>query len=234
MLEVDNLVVRYGPFLACDRISLNVRPGEIVGIIGPNGAGKSSIARSIVGFVKPAAGDIRFLGQSIVGTPSHHLIRSGLSLVPEGRGLFALMSVEENLLMGGDALPSQERRKTLMARCYDLFPMLKQRRRQMAGTLSGGQQQMVAVAIGLMGDPKLCIFDEPSLGLAPIVIQQIGETLQAMRKLDLTVLLIEQNAKLTSTVADRIYVVAAGLIQFHDTPQKLLQNPEVLEKFLSA
>lgn len=234
MLEVDNLVVRYGPFLACDRISLNVRAGEIVGIIGPNGAGKSSIARSIVGFVKPAGGDIRFLGQSIAGTPTHQLIRTGLSLVPEGRGLFAQMSVEENLLMGGYALPSQERRKSLMSRCYDLFPMLKQRRRQMAGTLSGGQQQMVAVAIGLMGDPKLCIFDEPSLGLAPIVIQQIGETLQAMRKLDLTVLLIEQNAKLTSTVADRIYVVSAGRIQFHDTPQKLLQNPEVLEKFLSA
>jgi branched-chain amino acid transport system ATP-binding protein len=234
MLEVDNLVVRYGPFLACDSISLNVKQGEIVGIIGPNGAGKSSIARAIVGFVKPAAGHIRFLGQSIVGTPTHHLIRSGLSLVPEGRGLFAQMSVEENLLMGGYSLPSQERRKTLLARCYDLFPMLKQRRRQMAGTLSGGQQQMVAVAIGLMGDPKLCIFDEPSLGLAPIVIQQIGETLQAMRKLDLTVLLIEQNAKLTSTVADRIYVVAAGRIQFHDTPQKLLQNPDVLEKFLSA
>ena len=234
MLEVDNLVVRYGPFLACDSISLNVRSGEIVGIIGPNGAGKSSIARSIVGFVKPAAGGIRFLGQSIVGTPTHHLIRSGLSLVPEGRGLFAQMSVEENLLMGGYSLQSQERRKTLLARCYDLFPMLKQRRKQMAGTLSGGQQQMVAVAIGLMGDPKLCIFDEPSLGLAPIVIQQIGQTLQAMRKLDLTVLLIEQNAKLTSTVADRIYVVAAGLIQFHDTPPKLLQNPEVLEKFLSV
>lgn len=234
MLDVRDLVVRYGPFLACDRISINVKPGEIVGVIGPNGAGKSSIARAIAGLVQPASGSIHFLGKSIIGVPSHLLIRSGLSLVPEGRGLFSQMSVEENLLMGGYSLTSQERRRELMARCYDLFPILKQRRRQIAGTLSGGQQQMVAVAVGLMGDPKLCIFDEPSLGLAPIVIQQIGETLQAMRKLDLTVLLIEQNAMLASTVADRIYVVSAGLIQFHDTPQQLLRNPEVLEKFLSA
>ncbi|MES2534374.1 MAG: ABC transporter ATP-binding protein [Pseudomonadota bacterium] len=234
MLDVHDLVVRYGPFLACDRISINVKPGEIVGVIGPNGAGKSSIARAIAGLVQPASGSIHFLGQPIIGVPSHLLIRSGLSLVPEGRGLFSQMSVEENLLMGGYSLTSQQRRKELMERCYDLFPILKQRRRQIAGTLSGGQQQMVAVAVGLMGDPKLCIFDEPSLGLAPIVIQQIGETLQAMRKLDLTVLLIEQNAKLASTVADRIYVVSAGLIQYHDTPQQLLQNPEVLEKFLSA
>jgi branched-chain amino acid transport system ATP-binding protein len=234
MLEVRELVVQYGPFLACERISISVKPGEIVGVIGPNGAGKSSIARAIAGLVKPASGKIEFLGRSIVGTPSHLLIRSGLSLVPEGRGLFAQMSVDENLLMGGYSLTSQERRKDLMARCYDLFPILKERRRQLAGTLSGGQQQMLAVSVGLMGDPKLCIFDEPSLGLAPIVIQQIGETLQAMRKLDLTVLLIEQNAKLASTAADHIYVVSAGMIQFHDTPDRLLQNPDVLEKFLSA
>jgi branched-chain amino acid transport system ATP-binding protein len=234
MLEVRDLVVRYGPFLACDRISISVKLGEIVGVIGPNGAGKSSIARAVAGLVTPTSGDIEFLGQSIVGTPSHLLIRRGLSLVPEGRGLFPQMSVEENLLMGGYSLANQERRKDLMARCYDLFPILKQRRRQFAGTLSGGQQQMVAVSVGLMGDPKFCIFDEPSLGLAPIVIQQIGETLNAMRKLDLTVLLIEQNAKLASTVADHIYVVSAGLIQYHDTPDRLLQNPDVLEKFLSA
>ena len=144
------------------------------------------------------------------------------------------MSVEENLLIGGYSLTSHERRKALMERSYDLFPILKQRRRQIAGTMSGGQQQMVAVAMGLMGDPKLCIFDEPSLGLALIVIQVISEALQAMRKLGLTVLLIEQNAKLAGTVADRIYIVSAGLIQYHNTPQELLQNPEVLEKFVSA
>ncbi len=234
MLEIRDLVVRYGAFLACDRITLNVEAGEIVGIIGPHGAGKSSIARAITGLVKPRNGLISFLGQSIGGVPTHSLIRRGLSLVPEGRGLFPQMSIEENLLMGGYALTSLQRRQELMTRCYDLFPILKERRRQLAGTLSGGQQQMVAVSVGLMGDPKLCIFDEPSLGLAPIVIQQIGETLQALRKMDLTVLLIEQNAVLASSVADRIYVVSAGRVQYHDTPAQLLRNPEVIEKFLSA
>lgn len=234
MLEIKDLVVRYGPFLACDSVSIHIRPGEIAGVIGPNGAGKSSIVRAVVGLVKPASGEIRFLEQSIVGIAPHLLIRRGLSVVPEGRGLFPYMSVEENLLMGGYSLRRPVRRKALIERCYELFPIMKQRRHQIAGTMSGGQQQMVAVSVGLMGDPKLVIFDEPSLGLAPIVIQQIGETLQAMRKLDLTVLLIEQNAKLASTVADHIYVLSAGRIQYHDTPEALLANPDVLEKFLSA
>jgi branched-chain amino acid transport system ATP-binding protein len=234
MLEISNLVVRYGPFLACNDISMCVKQGEIVGVIGPNGAGKSSIVRAVAGLVKPAAGSIHFLGQSIVGVQPHLLIRKGLSLVPEGRGLFPYMSVEENLMMGGYSLTSRQRHNALMERSYDLFPILKQRRRQVAGTMSGGQQQMLAVAIGLMGDPKLCIFDEPSLGLAPIVTQVIGEKLQSMRQLGLTVLLIEQNAKLAETVADRIYIVSAGLIQYHNTPQELLKNPEVLEKFVSA
>jgi branched-chain amino acid transport system ATP-binding protein len=234
MLEIKDLVIRYGPFLAVDAVSLNVQAKEIVGLIGPNGAGKSSIARAVGGLVRPAAGSVHFLGQPITETPVHERIRRGLSLVPEGRGLFAQMSVEENLLMGGQSLTSHTRRRELMDRCYQLFPMLKDRRQQIAGTMSGGQQQMLAVSMGLMGDPTLCIFDEPSLGLAPIVIQQIGETLQAMRKLDLSVFLIEQNAKLASTVADRIYVISAGRIQYHDTPARLSANPEVLEKFLSA
>jgi len=234
MLEIRDLVIRYGPFLACDAISISVPQGAIVGVIGPNGAGKSSIARAVASLVKPTSGSISFQGESIVGVPPHMLIRRGLSLVPEGRGLFPHMSVEENLLMGAYSLKSEQRREELLARCFDLFPILKTRRQQLAGTMSGGQQQMVAVSVGLMGDPKLCIFDEPSLGLAPIVIQQIGETLQALRKMDLTVLLIEQNAKLASTVADHIYVVSAGRVQYHDTPRVLLDNPDVLEKFLSA
>lgn len=234
MLEINNLVIRYGPFLAVDNVSLDVKANEIVGLIGPNGAGKSSIARAIGGLVRPTQGSISFLGQTITDQPPHALIKMGLSLVPEGRGLFAQMSVEENLLMGAYSLERDDRRRELMDRCYQLFPILKDRRHQIAGTMSGGQQQMLAVSVGLMGDPKFCIFDEPSLGLAPIVIQQIGETLQAMRKLDLAVLLIEQNSKLASTVADRIYVLSAGRIEYHDTPAKLAANPEVLEKFLSA
>jgi branched-chain amino acid transport system ATP-binding protein len=234
MLDIKNLVIRYGPFLAVDDVSLHVKPNEIVGLIGPNGAGKSSIVKAIGGLVRPSQGEVRFLDRTITEVPSHALIQLGLSIVPEGRGLFPQMSVEENLLMGAYSLALPERRRDLMDRCYQLFPILKDRRHQIAGTMSGGQQQMLAVSVGLMGDPKFCIFDEPSLGLAPIVIQQIGETLQAMRKLDLAVLLIEQNAKLASTVADRIYVLSAGRIEYHDTPAKLAANPEVLEKFLSA
>lgn len=234
MLEVRNLEIRYGPFLAVDSVSLEVRQGEIVGVIGPNGAGKSSVVRAITGLVRPSAGSVMFLGQSTLDAPVHELIRRGLSLVPEGRGLFPMMSVEENLLMGGYSLTDRARRDELMASCFELFPILKERRNQLAGTLSGGQQQMVAVSVGLMGDPKFCIFDEPSLGLAPIVIQQIGETLQKMRQLKLTVLLIEQNAMLASSVADRIYIMSAGRVQYHDTPDRLMKNPEVIEKFLSA
>jgi branched-chain amino acid transport system ATP-binding protein len=217
-----------------DGISLKVAAGEIVGLIGPNGAGKSSLARAIGGLVTPSGGAIGFLGQPLAGVAAHERIRRGLSLVPEGRGLFAQMSVEENLMMGGYTLPSKARMAEAMARCFELFPILKDRRRQIAGTMSGGQQQMVAVAVGLMAEPKLCIFDEPSLGLAPIIIEQIGSTLNAMRKLGLTVLLIEQNSRLTSAVADRIYIMAAGSIRYHDTPAALMQNPEVLETFLSA
>lgn len=234
MLEVSHLSVRYGPFLALDGISMKVAAGEIVGLIGPNGAGKSSLARAISGLVTPSSGSIVFEGQALEDTAVHERIRRGLSLVPEGRGLFAQMSVEENLMMGGYILYSKARIAKALERCYELFPILKDRRRQIAGTLSGGQQQMVAVAVGLMAEPKFCIFDEPSLGLAPIIIEQIGTTLQAMRKTGLTVLLIEQNAKLTSAVADHIYIMAAGSIRFHDTPAALMKNPEVIETFLSA
>lgn len=234
MLDVDHLSVRYGPFLALDGISLKVAAGEIVGLIGPNGAGKSSLARAIGGLVTPSGGAITFDGQALTDIAAHERIRRGLSLVPEGRGLFAQMSVEENLMMGGYTLPSKARIAQAMERCFEMFPILRDRRRQIAGTLSGGQQQMVAVSVGLMAEPKFCIFDEPSLGLAPIIIEQIGVTLQAMRKIGLTVLLIEQNAKLTGAVADHIYIMAAGSIRFHDTPAALMKNPEVLETFLSA
>jgi branched-chain amino acid transport system ATP-binding protein len=234
VLEVQDLEIRYGPFLAVDRISLRVDQGEIVGIIGPNGAGKSSVVRAISGLVKPTFGSISFLGRSTLNAPVHELIRRGLSVVPEGRGLFPQMSVEENLLMGGYPLSDRARHDELMGSCLELFPILKERHNQLAGTLSGGQQQMLAVSVGLMGDPRLCIFDEPSLGLAPIVIEQIGETLKKMKTLELTVLLIEQNAMLASSVADRIYIMSAGRIQYHDTPERLMRDPEVIEKFLTA
>ena len=154
--------------------------------------------------------------------------------MPEGRGLFPQMAVEENLQMGGYSLRSPEEVGRRTERCYALFPILQERRRQLAGTLSGGQQQMLAVSIGLMSNPEFCVLDEPSLGLAPIVIQTIGETLKSMREEGLTVLLVEQNARLTCNVADRIYVMQSGRIRYHDSPERLFENQEVLESFLSV
>jgi branched-chain amino acid transport system ATP-binding protein len=234
MLEIDGLVVRYGPFLALDGVSLRVGAGEIIGLIGPNGAGKSSLVRTVGGLVQPAAGSVRFKGQPIDGVAAFQRIALGLSIVPEGRGLFAQMSVLENLQMGGYSLVSPQEMASRLDRCFSLFPILAARRRQLAGTLSGGQQQMLAVSVGLMSNPDLCILDEPSLGLAPIVIQQIGETLKSMRDAGLTVLLVEQNARLTCDVASRIYVMQSGQIRYHDTPERLFRNQEVLESFLSV
>lgn len=234
MLEVSRLVVRYGGFLALGGVSLNVRKGEIVGLIGPNGAGKTSLVRAIGGLLEPASGDIRFKGEPLNSVPPHKRIDLGLSIVPEGRGLFAQMSVEENLRMGGYSLKQTSGMRERMQRCFQLFPILEERRRQFAGTLSGGQQQMLAVSIGLMSQPDFCILDEPSLGLAPIVINAIGDTLKSMREVGLTVLLVEQNAKLTCDVADRIYVMQSGEIRYEDSPQRLFRNPEVVESFLSV
>jgi branched-chain amino acid transport system ATP-binding protein len=234
MLDVSSLTVTYGAFLALNRINMRVEKGEIVGVIGPNGAGKTSLARCISGLVRPTAGTITFEGKSLAGIATHRRIDLGISLIPEGRGLFPQMSVDENLLMGGYPLNSPKAVTQCMDDCFNLFPVLKDRRHQLAGTLSGGQQQMLAISMGLMPTPKLCIFDEPSLGLAPIVIQEIGQRLKALRERGLTVLLIEQNARLTCDVADRIYIMSAGVFRYEDTPAKLFQNEEVIETFLSA
>ena len=234
MLQVADLTVRYGPFLALDGVSLTVARGEIVGLIGPNGAGKSSLLRAIAGLVQPSGGSIALKGRSLLAFESFERVREGVALAPEGRGLFPNMSVEENLLMGAYTVQDPARVRQNMERVFSLFPILRDRHRQLGGTLSGGQQQMLAIGAGLMGNPELCMFDEPSMGLAPIVIGEITQTLQSLRQAGLTVLLAEQNAKLASEVADRIYILQVGRIRFHDTPQKLLENPEVVETYLSV
>jgi branched-chain amino acid transport system ATP-binding protein len=228
-LELSDITVRYGPFLAVDRVSLRVDAGEIIGLVGPNGAGKSSLVKAIGGSVVPTAGRIAFLGETLAGVPTHLRIARGISIVPEGRGLFANMSVEENLLMGGYPLAHKGQIALNIGRSFALFPILAERRRQAAGTLSGGQQQMLAICVGLMSDPKLLVLDEPSLGLAPIVVAEIGRTLRGLREKNLTVLLVEQNAKLTCSVADRIYILGAGTVQHHDAADRILANPAVLE-----
>jgi len=234
MLEIKDLTIRYGNFLAVNSVSISVGKGQITALIGPNGAGKSSIVRAIGGLNSFESGQVSFLNENLSNVKPHLRIVKGLSIVPEGRGLFPRMSVEENLMMGAYSLQNKALFQDLMDRNFALFPILKERRHQLVGTMSGGQQQMVAVAVGLMSDPRLCIFDEPSLGLAPIVIEQIGEALISLKKQELTVFLVEQNASLTTKVADEIYVLSAGEVKFHDTPANLMNNKEVLETFLSA
>jgi branched-chain amino acid transport system ATP-binding protein len=229
MLELSGITVRYGPFLAIDNISLHVDAGEIVGLVGPNGAGKSSLVKTVGGVVRPVTGRVVFAGRDLAGVPTHERIGLGISVVPEGRGLFANMSVEENLLMGGYPLAGKAQMAANIERSFALFPILAERRWQAAGTLSGGQQQMLAVCVGLMSDPKLLVLDEPSLGLAPIVIGEIGRTLRRLREEKLTVLLVEQNAKLTCSVADRIYILGAGTVQHHDAADRIMANPKILD-----
>jgi branched-chain amino acid transport system ATP-binding protein len=233
MLDVEALVIKYGPFLALDGVDVNVGEGEIIGVIGANGAGKSSLLRAIAGLVPAESGRVVFKGKALGAEPPDQRNRMGIALVPEGRGLFPRMSVEENLMMGGYPLPERKRMAPNMHRCFDLFPVLRERRRQLAGTLSGGQQQMLAVAMGLMSEPQLLILDEPSLGLAPIVIGEIGERLKALRSAGTTILLAEQNANLTGNITDRIYVLQTGRVRYHDKPDVLFKMPEVAESFLS-
>src|SRR6476660_4496237 len=234
MLEVDRLVVQYGSFLALDGINLKVDRGEVVGLIGANGAGKSSLLRSIAGLVLPTSGRILFSNIPLDTQPPHDRTRLGISLVPEGRGLFPRMSVEENLKMGGYPLDDRRQMRANMAWCYELFSVLRERRHQLAGTLSGGQQQMLALSMGLMSNPKILLLDEPSLGLAPIVIQEICDRLKELKaEGKTTVLLAEQNANMTGNIADRIYVLQTGRIRYHDKPEVLFKNPEVAESFLS-
>ncbi len=232
MLEIASLTVRYGPFLAVDRLSIAIGAGEIVGIVGPNGAGKSSIVKVLGGLVKPVEGTAAFDGRDLLGLPAHERIGLGISIVPEGRGLFPRMSVEENLIVAGDTLNSRPQRSSNIERCFELFPILEERRRQPAGTLSGGQQQMVALAMGLMSGPRLLVLDEPSLGLAPIVIGEIGKALRKLRSDGLTVALFEQNARLTCSVASRIYLLARGCVHHHGEAQDLLQNQELIEQLI--
>jgi branched-chain amino acid transport system ATP-binding protein len=232
MLEIGDLTIRYGPFLAVDHLAISVGAGEIVGVVGPNGAGKSSIVKAVGGLVLPKSGRLVFDGQDLQNVPTHKRVAMGISIVPEGRGLFPRMSVEENLVIAGDPLSDRPRTARNIERCYAMFPILKERRWQAAGTLSGGQQQMVAVSMGLMSDPRLLILDEPSLGLAPIVIGEIGKALRLLGQQGLTVALFEQNAKLTCSVADRIYILASGSVRHHDRAADLLNNPEILDHLM--
>jgi branched-chain amino acid transport system ATP-binding protein len=234
LLAIEGLVARYGPIEALKGVDLTVDEGEIVTLIGANGAGKSTLLMAVSGVVRAAAGRIRFDGADLRGIAPHVIARSGIAHVPEGRHVFPRMTVEENLNMGAMGAATDVI-ATEMARAYELFPVLAERRRQRAGTLSGGEQQMLAIARALMARPRLLLLDEPSLGLAPLMVKRIFGAIQdinAERKT--TVLLIEQNANQALRIASRAYVLAQGRMVLSGSSAELLHNPDVRAAYLEG
>ena len=230
MLKIENLNVSYGGINAVRDVSFSVKEGTIATLVGANGAGKSSILRSISGVVTPKSGSIRFLDTEIVGMSTEKIVSAGITLVPEGRRLFPDLTVLENIKIGAylrkDSLDND------IAWVYDLFPRLKERSWQMAGTLSGGEQQMLAVGRALMSRPKLLMMDEPSLGLAPLIVQDIFKIIKEINKMGVTILLIEQNANMALKTADYGYVLETGRISLSGTGAELLENEEVKKAYL--
>jgi branched-chain amino acid transport system ATP-binding protein len=232
LLALAAVQAGYGDFQALFDITLNVTAGSVVTLIGANGAGKSTTLRVISGMLRPSAGAVRFRGQDIAGVKAHEMVERGISHVPEGRQLFPYMSVEENLALGAYVSRSRARIAELMAEQFELFPKLKERRKQIAGTLSGGEQQMVAIARGLMAQPSLLLLDEPSLGLAPIVVEEVFERIRRVARGGVTVLLVEQNVVDGLALADFGYVVENGAVVLSGPPRELLANERVRAAYL--
>jgi len=232
LLEMKNVAAFYKDFQALFDITLIVPPGEIVALIGANGAGKTTILRVISGLLRPRQGNLRFEGEDISKTPPHRTVEHGISHVPEARQLFPHMSVEENLTLGAYIARCRPKLKELMEQEFELFPRLKERRKQMAGTLSGGEQQMVAIARALMSQPKLLLLDEPSLGLAPKVTEEVLTRVQQVAKSGVTVLLVEQNVVDGLSISNRGYVVENGAITLEGSSKELLANEQVRAAYL--
>jgi branched-chain amino acid transport system ATP-binding protein len=232
LLQLQHLEVAYGGIAAVKGIDLAVAKGELVCLIGANGAGKTSTLKAIAGLVAVAADLIRYDGAPIGGMRSFELVRRGLALVPEGRGVFGQLTVEENLAMGAYVRSDAAAVRQDLARVYSLFPRLAERRNQSAGTLSGGEQQMLAIGRALMSRPKMLLLDEPSMGLAPLMVQKIFETIQAVAKEGVTILLVEQNARLALEVSNRGYVMETGLITLSGPARELLMDPKVRAAYL--
>ena len=233
MLSVRDLHVSYGAIKAVRGISFDIKQGEIVTLIGANGAGKSTTLNTVAGLIRPDSGSIEFKGQSIVGVKSHKVVERGMALCPEGRRVFSQMSVSENLDMGGYTRSDAENRETLQ-RVYERFPRLKERVGQMAGTLSGGEQQMLAMGRALMSKPDLLMLDEPSMGLAPILVQEIFDIIKELNAAGTTILLVEQNANMALSIADRAYVLEIGTIKKAGTGADLLQDDDVRKAYLGG
>jgi len=233
MLVLENVHTHYGKIEALHGVSVEVKRGEIVSLIGANGAGKTTLLMTVCGNPQASAGRIILEGRDITNEATSNIMRSGIAIVPEGRRVFPGLTVEENLHMGGFFNTKSEIRKS-QDYVYELFPRLKEREHQRAGTMSGGEQQMLAIGRALMSKPRMIILDEPSLGLAPIIIQQIFEIIGQLREEGITVFLVEQNAHQALNLADRGYVLETGRIRLHDTGKNLLANPEVRDAYLGG
>lgn len=231
MLEVSQLHAGYGKADVLHGLSFQVQAGECVALVGANGAGKSTTLKCICGLIPVRAGSITFEGQRIDGLPGHVIVRRGITMCPEGRQVFPEMSVRENLEMGAHTRRDAGQVADI-ASMMELFPVLRERERQLAGTLSGGEQEMLAIARALMSKPRLCIFDEPSLGLAPKIVAEVGRTLARIKAMGVTILLVEQNASMALRLADRAYVYEAGEIVLQGTGVELQAHPEVSKAYL--
>ena len=234
MLKVENLSIKYGSIEAVKNVSFEVNEGEVVTLIGANGAGKTSILRTISGLVRPTEGIISYLGNDIHKTPARKIVAEGLAQVPEGRHVFAGLTVMENLEMGAFLHKNKEENTTLLKKVFQRFPRLEERKNQDAATLSGGEQQMLAMGRALMSRPKLLLLDEPSMGLAPIFIQEIFDIIEDIKAQGTTVLLIEQNANKALSIADRGYVLETGKVVLSGTGKELLASDEVRKTYLGG
>ncbi|MDQ5945528.1 MAG: branched-chain amino acid transport system ATP-binding protein [Pseudomonadota bacterium] len=232
LLIVEGLRVTYGGIQAVRGITFHINPGEMVALIGANGAGKTSTLRALSRMLDAAGGSIRYQGKEINKLPPHHLVREGIALVPEGRGVFPRLTITENLSMGAFTRNDKAVIESDLEHVFGLFPRLKEREKQLAGTLSGGEQQMLAIGRALMSRPKLLLLDEPSMGLAPIMVQKIFEVIRTVASEGMTILLIEQNAKLALETSQRGYVMESGEITLTDDAAALLHNPKVREAYL--
>lgn len=234
LLEVDNLNVYYGAIHALQGVSFNVEEGEIVTLIGANGAGKSTTLRTISGLLQPRIGSIKFKGNDITTTPAEQIVRLGISQVPEGRKIFAPLTVRENLMMGAFTRNDKNEIEQSMQRVFSSFPRLKERIDQLGGTLSGGEQQMLATGRGLMSKPSLLLLDEPSMGLSPILVEEIFRIIQEINKQGTTILLVEQNALMALSISHRAYVLETGRIVLSGDAHEVAENPQVKSAYLGV
>jgi branched-chain amino acid transport system ATP-binding protein len=234
MLEIERLAVGYGEVAALRDVSLTINRGEIVTLIGGNGAGKTTTLKTISGLLAPSAGDIRFEGRSIVGLSPDRIVALGIAQVPEGRHVFPQLSVENNLIVGAYLVRDRAVARDTLDQVYTMFPQLKERRRQMGETLSGGEQQMLALGRAIMSRPRLMLLDEPSLGLAPRIVEEVAKAIMAFRRSGMTILLVEQNARVALAISERGYVIETGRVVLADDSAGLKRNPRVIESYLGG